>query len=228
MKILIVEDDPSISSAVREGLDEAGYFTEVTRDGVRALRVALNGSFSLILLDFMLPSMDGITLCRKLREAKLNTPILMLTAKDTVPDRVTGLESGADDYLVKPFDFDELLARIRALLRRDKAIKQSRIVLDDLELDTAGHTARRGGVEISLSGREYTLLEALISHQGRVLSREAILERVWLDEHSTSNIVDVYIRNLRKKIDADHSRKLIHTVHGIGYVMRTQTAETGA
>lgn len=226
MKILIVEDDPNISSAVREGLDEAGYFTEVTRDGERALRVALNGTFSLILLDVMLPSMDGLTLCRKLRDAKLNTPILMLTAKDTVPDRVTGLESGADDYLVKPFEFDELLARIRALLRRDKAIKKSKIVLDDLELDTAGHTVHRGGQPISLSGREYTLLEALVSHQGRVLSRDAILERVWLDEHSTSNIVDVYIRNLRKKIDQNHPRKLIHTVHGIGYVMRNPLAET--
>ncbi|HEY0867745.1 MAG TPA: response regulator transcription factor [Fimbriimonas sp.] len=220
MKILIVEDDPQISSAVREGLDEAGYFTEVTRDGERALRLASQKNFSLILLDIMLPSMDGLTVCRRLREMRINTPILMLTAKDTVPDRVAGLETGADDYLVKPFDFDELLARVRALLRRESTVKSGIIRIDDLAIDTAAHTVARGGRDIPLTSREYTLLEALASHEGQILTREAILERVWLEEDSTSNLVDVYIRSLRKKIDASSDTKLIHTAHGIGYVLK--------
>lgn len=223
MKILIVEDEPEISSAIREGLDESGYFTLVSRDGERALKLAMNGGFSLILLDLMLPGMDGLTVCRKLREARINTPILMMTARDAVPERVTGLEAGADDYLCKPFEFDELLARVRALLRRDNAVKQARIQVDDLVVDTAAKTACRGGKEITLTGREYTLLEALATHAGQILSRDAILERVWLDDQSMSNIVDVYIRNLRKKIDQDHPRKLIHTVYGLGYVLRTDT-----
>jgi two-component system copper resistance phosphate regulon response regulator CusR len=222
MKILIVEDDPQISSAVREGLDEAGYFTEVTRDGERALRLASHRDFSLILLDIMLPGLDGLTVCRKLREMRVNTPILMLTAKDGIPDRVAGLDTGADDYLVKPFDFDELLARVRALLRRDKSVKSSLIQIDDLVIDTSAHTARRGGREIPLTSREYTLLEALASHEGQILTREAILDRVWIEQESTSNLVDVYIRSLRKKIDHDAPQKLIHTAHGIGYVLRRE------
>ncbi len=221
MKILIVEDDPAISSAVREGLDEAGYTTYVTRDGARALALALHGPFSLILLDLMLPGMDGLTVCRRIREARVNTPILMLTARDAVPDRVAGLECGADDYLCKPFDFEELLARVRALLRRDNAIKQSLVQVDDLVIDTAAKTVERGRARIPLTAREYTLLEALAKHAGQVLSREAIMERIWLNDHSTSNTVDVYIRSLRRKIDVGHPRKLIHTVYGLGYVLRS-------
>jgi two-component system copper resistance phosphate regulon response regulator CusR len=146
----------------------------------------------------------------------------MLTAKDSIPDRVQGLESGADDYLPKPFEFDELLARIRALLRRDNTLKQAKIRIDDLEIDTSARTVKRANREVPLSGREYTLLEALAAHTGQVLSREAILERIWLDDSSLSNIVDVYIRSLRKKIDAGAARKLIHTVYGMGYVLRTE------
>ncbi len=222
MKILIVEDDPGISSAIREGLDEAGYFTMVCRDGERALKLAQHTNFSLILLDLMLPSMDGLSVCRNLRKARVNTPILMLTAKDTVPDRVVGLEAGADDYLCKPFEYEELLARVRALLRRENTLKQSKIQIDDLEVDTAARRVHRNGKEIILTGREYSLLESLAAHAGQILSREVILERVWLDEQSVSNIVDVYIRNLRKKIDDGFDRKLIHTVYGMGYVLRTE------
>jgi len=222
MKILIVEDDPEISAFVREGLDEAGYFTTVCRDGERALRLASNGSFSLVLLDIMLPSMDGLTVCRKLREASVNTPVLMLTARDAVPERVGGLEAGADDYLVKPFDFDELLARVRALLRREHTRKQSQVQVDDLVVDTASRTVHRAGKEIPLTGREYALLEALATHAGQILSRQAIMERVWLDDQSVSNTVDVFIKNLRKKIDDGAVKKLIHTVYGMGYVLRTE------
>jgi len=224
MKILIVEDDAEIASAVREGLDEAGYTTQVVRDGERALRVAEGGGFSLILLDLMLPSMDGLEVCRCLRAARLNVPILMVTARDTIPDRVGGLETGADDYLVKPFDFDELLARVRALLRRESAVKSRRIQVEDLVIDTQARTASRGGREIPLTGREYALLEALASHTGQILSREAIQERVWSDEHSVSNTVDVCVKNLRKKVDDGKERKLIHTVYGMGYVLRTEPA----
>jgi DNA-binding response OmpR family regulator len=222
MKILIVEDDPDISALIREGLDEAGYYTTVCRDGARALHLAQSTPFSLILLDLMLPSMSGTEVCSRLRASGINTPILMVTAKDRVPDRVGGLELGADDYLVKPFDFSELLARVRALLRRDQTRKQSVIQVDDLIVDTAGKTVSRGGNPISLTNREYTLLEALARHSGQVLSREAISSRVWVDDNSVSNVVDVYIRNLRKKIDEGATRKLIHTVHGLGYVLRTE------
>jgi len=222
MKILIVEDDPEISAFVREGLDEAGYFTTVCRDGERALRLASNGTFSLVLLDIMIPSMDGLTVCRKMRETGVNTPVLMLTARDAVPERVGGLEAGADDYLVKPFDFDELLARVRALLRREHTRKQSQVQVDDLVVDTTSRTVHRGGREIPLTGREYALLEALATHAGQILSRQAILERVWLDDQSVSNTVDVFIKNLRKKIDDGSVKKLIHTVYGMGYVLRTE------
>ena len=221
MKILIVEDDVEISSAVREGLDDAGYYTLVCRDGERALRLIKSGDYSLILLDLMLPSMDGLTICRHVREARINTPILMLTARDDVADRVQGLESGADDYLGKPFEFDELLARVRALIRRDKTIKSAQLRIDDLVVDTQAKTVYRDGKQIHLTDREYTLLEALASRTGQILTREAILERVWLNEDAVSNVVDVYVRALRKKIDAGHGKKLIHSVYGMGYILRT-------
>ena len=225
MKLLIVEDDPGISSAIREGLEAAGYFAEVCRDGERALRLATITSFSAIILDLMLPGLDGIKVCRGLRERRNNVPVLMLTARDTLNDRIVGLEQGADDYLCKPFEFDELLARVRALIRRDKTIKQGRFQIQDLEIDTLKRRVWRGGEEVGLTQREYTLLEALAMNEGQVLSREAILERVWLSEDVFSNTVDVYVKNLRKKVDRDNELRLIHSVYGVGYVLRPATAE---
>ena len=222
MKILIIEDDPEISAFVREGLDEQGYLTTVCRDGERGLKLAMSRNFTLILLDRMLPSLDGLTICQRLRAERINTPILMLTARDSVNDRVHGLEAGADDYLVKPFEFRELLARVRALLRREHTIKQAVIEVDDLKIDTAGHRAYRAGQELNLTGREYTLLEALAAHSGQILSRQVIMERVWVDEQSVSNTVDVCIKNLRQKVDNGSHHKLIHTVYGLGYVLRTE------
>jgi two-component system copper resistance phosphate regulon response regulator CusR len=222
MKILIVEDDAEVAMAVREGLDEAGYSTHVVRDGERALKLAESGSFGLIVLDLMLPTLDGLEICRKLRSARQNVPILMVTARDAVPDRIKGLEAGADDYMVKPFDFDELLARVRALIRREHVLKTSIIEVDDLIVNTQARTASRAGVEIPLTAREYTLLEALACHAGQILSREAIQERVWRDDVSVSNTVDVCVKNLRKKVDEFSDRKLIHTVYGLGYVLRTE------
>ena len=224
MKIMIVEDDLGLAAAMREGLDEAGYTTQIVRDGERALRAAELGRFDLILLDLMLPSMDGMEVCRRLRSSKANVPILMVTARDSVPERVTGLEAGADDYLVKPFAFDELLARVRVLLRREGTLKGGRIEIDDLVVDTRARTAFRRGREVPLTCREYTLLEALARHTGQVLSRNAIQARVWSDEHSVSNTVDVCVKKLRKKIDEGSERRLIHTVHGMGYVLRIEHA----
>lgn len=221
MRLLIVEDDPEIASAIRAGLEEAGFYVEIVRDGERALRVALTGKYSVILLDLMLPSMDGVTICQRLRAARISTPILMLTAKDSLSDRVNGLESGADDYLGKPFQFEELLARIRALIRRDKVVKSAKIEIADMVVDTAARTVSRHGEEIPLTQREYTLLEALAARSGQVLTRDVIQHTIWVDEFSTSNTVDVHVRNLRKKIDDGYEPKLIHTVFGAGYTLRT-------
>ncbi len=222
MKLLVIEDDLEIASAIREGLEDAGFVVQVVRDGERGLRVALNGKFSLIILDLMLPTLDGTAICRELREARNSTPILMLSARDTLRDRVTGLELGADDYLGKPFQFEELLARIRALLRRDKIIKSAEIKVDDLLIDTAARLVYRAGKEITLTQREYTLLEALAAREGQVLTRDTIQHAIWTDEFSTSNTVDVHVRNLRKKIDGDFPRKLIHTIVGAGYSLRVE------
>jgi two-component system copper resistance phosphate regulon response regulator CusR len=168
----------------------------------------------------MLPGIDGWEVCRRLRDIRDTTPIMMLTARDSVRDRVHGLEIGADDYLPKPFDFAELIARVHALIRRDRVHRSRVIHIDDLVIDTGTRTVTRMGQQISLTNREYTLLEALASREGQVLTREAIMERVWMDEDSYSNTVDVYIGLLRKKIDSGHDVKLIQTAHGVGYVLR--------
>lgn len=222
MKILIVEDDVEIASMIREGLDDAGYTTTVCRDGERALRLITSRPYSLFLLDIMVPTLDGISLCKQIRDSKLSTPILMLTAKDTIADRVEGLDSGADDYLVKPFDFEELLARVRALLRRETVLKQSVLRIDNLTIDTKRKYVERSGQEIVLTAREYALLEAMVSRYGQIFTREAIQERIWMDESAFSNVVDVTIKNLRKKIDGSSARRLIHTVYGLGYVVRVE------
>lgn len=217
VRILVVEDEAAIAEVVSLGLRQAGYVVDVAADGREGLAQAQNNRYGLILLDVMLPHLDGWGVCARLREAGDPTPILMLTARDTVTDRVKGLETGADDYLPKPFDFRELLARVHALLRRDRVHKGRVIQAADLEIDTTLRRVTRAGREIALTPREYDLLEALAGHQGQTLTREVIQERVWLDDDSLSNTVDAYVRLLRRKIDAGHDVKLIQTVHGVGY-----------
>ena len=225
MKILIIEDEAAIAKVAKRGLEQAHFTVEIANDGRRGLEMAIENSYHLIILDLMLPGMDGMAICAELRDRRDRTPLLMLTARTDIADRVKGLETGADDYLTKPFDFAELLARVHALLRRDKIHKTRVIRMDDLEIDTGLRRVTRSGKEIALSQREYQLLEALAANEGQTLTREAIQERVWMDEDSYSNTVDVYIGMLRKKIDADHCVKLIHTARGLGYVMRRPNIE---
>lgn len=221
MRILLVEDEEAIAEVVRKGLERARYTVDVAHDGEEGLRFASEQSYSLILLDLMLPKRDGWSVCQTLRARRDTTPILMLTARDAVPDRVKGLEMGADDYLPKPFDFQELLARVRAQIRRDTVHRAGVLHVRDVEIDTNARRVLRGGTEVALTPREYSLLEALATNEGRVLTRDHILERVWLDEGATgSNTVDVYINLLRRKIDAGADHRLIQTVHGVGYVLR--------
>lgn len=226
MRILIVEDDREIARAAAQVLRNAGYTVEVTLTGIAGLEHAQMNPPQLLLLDVMLPGMDGWQVCRTLRRQRASFPILMLTARDAVEDRVRGLEEGADDYLVKPFDGRELVARVRALLRRDKAVRTGTIEVADLEIDTIGRTATRGGRELHLTPREYSLLEALARNAGRTLTREVILESVWNSEENTENSVNFHVSTLRKKVDDGAAQRLIHTVHGFGYSLRVP--ETGA
>lgn len=232
MRVLLVEDEAGIAEFVQRGLQENHYGVAVAADGETGLRLALEQRFGVIVLDIMLPRRDGLSVCRELRERRVTTPILMLTARDAVRDRVRGLETGADDYLCKPFDFSELLARVQALTRRDRVHKGRLVRIADLEVDTAARSVTRGGRRMDLTAREYDLLEALAAHEGQILSREVIQERVWMDDESYSNTVDVHIKGLRRKIDADHPVKLIHTVYGQGYVLEVRDeahrAATGA
>ena len=224
MRILLVEDEAGIARLIRRGLEDAGYDVDTAADGARGLEMTEENTYGLIVLDLMLPVRDGWQVCEELRERGSRVPILMLTARDTLDDKVRGLDLGADDYLPKPFEFPELLARVRALLRRDKMHRARVIRVDNLVIDTAQRRVTRAGAEIGLSHREYDLLEALAAHEGRVLTREAIQSRVWMDDESYSNTVDVYIGLLRKKIDAGHTRKLIQTVRGLGYTLRPTEA----
>ncbi len=220
MRILLIEDDEAISELVKRGLEESYFTVDTAFDGSTGLRMAKESSYSLILLDLTLPGRNGWEVCGALRRRRDTTPILMLTARDSVDDRVRGLETGTDDYLPKPFEFSELLARVRALLRRDKVHKARVIHIGDLEIDTGTRCVARAGQEISLTPREYSLLEALARAEGQALTREVIQKRVWMDDESYSNTVDVYIGQLRKKIDAGHEVKLLHTVHRQGYTLR--------
>jgi len=218
MRILVVEDERRITAFIKRGLEEEHYAVDVAYDGEEALDWAAVANYDLIVLDVLLPKKDGIEVCRELRAQGNKVPILMLTARDAIEDRVQGLDSGADDYLVKPFAFQELLARIRALLRRSGEIKTARLQVGDLVLDTLTHRATRGGQVIELTAREYALLEFLMRHPGQVLSRTQISEHVWnYDFFTTSNVVDVYIRYLRRKIDKGFEVKLLQTVRGVGY-----------
>lgn len=221
MKILVIEDEAGIANMLKQGLEEAGYLVDVARDGKTGLDMAEEQRYHLILLDLMLPGRDGWSICEELRSHRNRVPILMLTARDTITDKVRGLDAGADDYLPKPFDFQELMARVRALLRRDKMHRTRVIHVGDLEIDTGQRRVTRAGEEIALTNREYDLLEALAANEGKILTRDAIQERVWMNEEAFSNTVNVYIGMLRKKIDAHHQVKLIHTVHGVGYTLRT-------
>ena len=220
MKILLIEDEDTIGAAVQQGLEEAHYTVDWARDGHAGLDAALDELYGLIILDLMLPGRDGWSICSALRSRRDTTPILMLTARDAVGDRVRGLEMGADDYLPKPFDFGELLARVRALLRRDAVHKGRVIQIADLQIDTKQRNVLRAGQEVSLTPREYSLLEALAVREGQVLTRETILDTVWMNEESLPNNVDVYVGMLRRKIDAGRDAKLIRTVHGLGYSLR--------
>ena len=225
MKILIIEDNAGIGKLVRQGLEDARFHVDWVQDGARGLTLTEEHRYSVIVLDLMLPKVDGWQVCKELRARRNRTPVLMLTARDGVEDRVRGLDLGADDYLPKPFDFAELLARVRALMRRDKIHHTRMIRIGDLEIDTAQRRASRAGRVLGLSRREYELLESLAANEGRVLTREAIQERVWMAENSFSNTVDVYIRMLRKKIDVGHPVKIIQTVHGVGYTLRLPEGE---
>ncbi|MEJ7653038.1 MAG: two-component system response regulator RppA [Chloroflexia bacterium] len=225
MRILLVEDEHRLSSVVRRGLEEESYAVDVAYDGREGLAMAESEEYDLLVLDVMLPGLNGLEITRRLRRRRVSTPILMLTARDAVDDRVAGLDSGADDYLVKPFAFRELLARVRALLRRGDLTKDPVIRVADLELDTVTHNARRSGVEIELTSREFALLEFLMRNPDHVLSRTQIAEHVWnYDFTALSNVVDVYIRNLRRKMDDAYEPKLIQTVRGSGYRLRAPRA----
>lgn len=220
MRLLIVEDERQIASFLERGLKEEGYAVDVVYTGNDGLDWAAAVEYDLIVLDVMLPGRDGYSVCRELRQRGVKTPVLMLTARDTVDDRVTGLDSGADDYLVKPFAFKELLARLRAITRRQGESKSVELQLADLTLNTLTHSAQRGDRRIELTAKEYALLEFLLRNPNRVLSRTQIGEHVWnLDFVPESNVVDVYIRYLRKKIDEGFDLKLIKTMRGSGYLI---------
>jgi heavy metal response regulator len=218
MRILLVEDEERILAFIRKGLKENLYVVDVARDGAEALDIALATQYDLIILDVRLPVRDGLSVCSELRAQGNTTPILMLTARDTVDDRVRGLDAGSDDYLVKPFAFQELLARMRALARRPVAVQDQPYRLGNLTLDMRTHQARRDAEIIELSAREYSLLELLMRHPGQVLTRTQIAEQIWgYDFDANSNVVDVYIRYLRRKVDDPFEPKMIQTVRGVGY-----------
>jgi len=217
--ILVVDDDPHILSVVSRGLHFEGYDVQIASDGAEALRIARAAPSNLVVLDVMLPGMDGLEVCRRLRRGT-NVPILMLTARDAVPDRIAGLDSGADDYLIKPFDFDELLARIRALLRRTQPQDDEELICGDLRLHTGTRDLYRGERRIEITTREYELLVLFLHHPRRVLTREQILDRVWGTRDVDSNAIEVHIGRLRDKLEAYGEPRLIQTIRGAGYTLR--------
>ena len=225
MRILLVEDDSSVSGFIVKGLREERYAVDLATDGEMGLAMAETAPYDVIILDVMLPKVNGFEVCRRLRAQRKTTPILLLTARDAIADRVSGLDTGADDYLTKPFAFAELLARLRALLRRGSTQPIPHLNIADLELDPVSHRVWRAGQAIVLTNKEYSLLEYLMRNTGRVLTRTAITDHVWdIHYESVTNIVDVHIKTLRSKMDRDFSPQLIHTVRGVGYVLKIPEA----
>jgi len=221
MRILLVEDEKRMASFIRRGLEEERYVVDVAPDGEKALFLAGANPYDLIILDVMLPDTTGFAVCKDLREKKIDTFILMLTARDDVKDKVFGLESGADDYLCKPFDFEELLARVAALLRRKRLDKNPIIKVADLELNQLTHKVARAKKDINLTGKEYSLLEYLMLHANEVVTRTAISEHVWNEDFdSLTNVIDVFINRVRNKVDRDFKKKLLHSLRGTGYIFK--------
>lgn len=228
MRILVIEDDERAVTYLRKGLAEAGYVVESALNGEDGLDLATTRPFDLIILDVMLPRRNGWSVMSDLRR-QVDTPVIFLTARDAVPDRIKGLELGADDYLLKPFAFSELLARIRTVLRRGPLQQTASLRIADLELDLIRHHARRGGEQLTLTAKEFSLLALMARHQGEVLTRTQIAELVWdIHFHSDSNVVDVAIARLRRKVDHGFGAELIHTVRGVGYVLEERTHVPGA
>ncbi|HEX8960050.1 MAG TPA: response regulator transcription factor [Geobacteraceae bacterium] len=223
MKILVVEDEKKVASFIKRGLEEEKYEVDTALDGEEGLKIALDNHYDLIVLDWMLPKKDGLAVVKELRERKTATPVLMLTAKDSLEDIIAGLDSGSDDYLTKPFAFAELLARVRALLRRSEMDKGAELRFADLRLDPVTHKVWRKDKEIDLTAKEYGLLEYFMRNPNQVLTRTMIADHVWDYTFDTfTNIIDVYVNYLRKKIDRDADKKLIHTVRGVGYIFKEE------
>lgn len=220
MRILVVEDDSRISAFVVKGLRENSYAVDIASDGDEATYMASINNYDLFILDINLPKKDGFEVCGEIRESGNTKPILMLTARDAIDDRISGLDTGADDYLTKPFEFRELLARLRALLRRQSEIRAPKITVADLEIDTISQNVRRGGKHIDLTSKEYSLIEFLAINRGKVVGREEISEHVWDDTFDPfSNLIEVYIKRLRNKLDDGFTLQLIHTRRGSGYIL---------
>ena len=221
MRILVIEDEVKIAQFIKRGLKEEGYAVDVAGDGEEGHFMLSSNEYDAIILDLMLPKIDGLTLCRQLRKEGNQTPIIMLTAKDTVKDKVKGLDSGADDYLPKPFAFEELLARVRVLLRKKDSRVQTQLKVDELTLDLLTHKVTRGDREIDLTVKEYALLEYLMRNAGNIVTRTMISEHVWdINFDTFTNVIDVYINYLRNKVDSGFADKMIHTVRGKGYLLK--------
>ncbi|HMF51200.1 MAG TPA: response regulator transcription factor [Candidatus Saccharimonadales bacterium] len=223
MHILVVEDEKKVASFIKRGLEAANYSVDVEHDGKAGLNRMLEGGFDLVVLDVMLPTLDGLSVLQQIRRQRVSLPILLLTARDAVTDRVSGLDLGADDYLTKPFAFEELLARVRALLRRGGPATPAVLTVADLRLDPATREVSRGHRRIELTPKEFALLEFLLRRQEQILSRAVIAQHVWgVDYDTFTNVIDVYVNYVRKKIDDDFDVKLIHTVRGVGYVLKAE------
>jgi heavy metal response regulator len=221
MRILIIEDEKKVASFIKKGLEEEYFVADIAGDGKEGLKLATTEEYDIIIMDIMLPYMDGITLLKEVRKREISTPVLMLTVNDSVKDKVEGLDAGADDYLTKPFAFEELIARLRALLRRNENSKTSKLIVGDLVLDLQSHRVFRNNQEIILTPKEYSILEYLMRNSKKVISRTKLIEHVY-DYHfdTETNIIDVYINKVRSKIDNNFEKPLIHTIRGIGYVLK--------